>query len=159
MGERIFVIDRIQDVTYDGRVTGKECFDSTGQSVKVKSGQKDVLKNRWGELQVGRAYSFTMGIFNNFPFVQNFKLHEGEVPEPRPLPPNPPTLGEGAARGMTCKEVGDHIRAGTLSTVFGKKIATTLLVWYRGELLGITKVSFDGKNLPKFGKEEDLRTS
>lgn len=54
------------------------------------------------------------------------------------------------AVGMITKEIGDHIRAGTLSTIFGAKIANSLLVWYRGQTLGITQIDFDGKDLPKF---------
>lgn len=56
----------------------------------------------------------------------------------------------GEAIGMITKEIGDHIRAGTLSTIFGSKIANSLLVWYRGQTLGITRIDFDGKDLPKF---------
>ena len=55
----------------------------------------------------------------------------------------------GAARGMSVKELGDMMRAGLLSKIFGETIARALTVWYRGEILGITKVSFDGKDLPK----------
>jgi len=54
------------------------------------------------------------------------------------------------AVGMITKEIGDNIRAGTLSTIFGAEIANSLLVWYRSQTLGITQINFDGKDLPKF---------
>ena len=77
-----------------------------------------------------------------------------EEGEPQPVPEEHKAEVEaqenGQAVGMTTKEIGDHIRAGTLSTVFGKTIAVGLTVWYRGRILGITKISFDGKDLPKF---------
>ncbi|KKL56342.1 hypothetical protein LCGC14_2246370 [marine sediment metagenome] len=56
---------------------------------------------------------------------------------------------DGAARGMSVKEIGDMMRAGLLSKIFGETVARSLTVWYRGELLGITKINYDGKDLPK----------
>lgn len=54
------------------------------------------------------------------------------------------------AIGMMTKEIGDHIRAGTLTSVFGKKIGVELVKWYRGQALGISQVPFDGKDLPEY---------
>lgn len=53
-------------------------------------------------------------------------------------------------KSMITKELGDHIRAGTLTKVFGAKIAVSLTTWYRTQTLSITQISYDGKDLPKF---------
>ena len=78
MSEKILIIDRIEDILKDGEVAGKECFDKTGQSVKVKKGKGGGLEGRWDELLIGRAYSFTMGEFKGYPFVENFKSIESQ---------------------------------------------------------------------------------
>ncbi len=75
--EKIMSIDHIEDIVYQGDMVGRQVFDSTGDSVKVKGGGKGMpLKARWDELQIGRAYSFTMGEYNNLPYVKDFKSVE-----------------------------------------------------------------------------------
>ena len=71
-------------------------------------------------------------------------------PMTHPAVISPQTPGEGAARGMSVKELGDMMRAGLLTKIFGEPVARSLTVWYRGEILAITKISVDGKDLPKF---------
>ncbi|KKM99640.1 hypothetical protein LCGC14_1145890 [marine sediment metagenome] len=96
---------------------------------------------------------------------KKFEIFAGEgappIPQPAPTatetnvePPQPPKQGynaDGAARGMLVKEMGDMVRAGKLSEIFGPKIASTLITWYRCEVLGISRIEHDGKDLPKFG--------
>lgn len=63
---------------------------------------------------------------------------------------------------MTTKEIGDMFRAGAksgnitavLNTIFGKEIAIELVRWYRSQILGTTRVPFDGKTLPQFKTED-----
>lgn len=76
MDNKILVIDRIEDIHDDeGELAGKQVFDKAGNSVKVKKGQGGKLKDRWGQLEVGRTYSFTMGLFQDkYPYVQDFTL-------------------------------------------------------------------------------------
>lgn len=77
--EKILIISKIEDIIdKGGELAGKQVFDSTGQSLKVRGGQGGGLRGRWGELQVGKAYGFTMGEFKGFPFVQDFKSVENE---------------------------------------------------------------------------------
>lgn len=86
MEDKILTIGRIEDIVSDGEVIGKLVVDNSGDAVKVKNPKGSGLKERWGELQVGRAYSFTMGVFvksptESFPFVKNFTAVEKELAE------------------------------------------------------------------------------
>ena len=81
MSERILIIDHIEDIIKDGEMAGKECFDKTGESVKVKKGKGGSLEKRWDELLIGRAYSFDMGEFKGYPFVADFKSVESKFVE------------------------------------------------------------------------------
>lgn len=69
-------------------------------------------------------------------------LREGED-DTRP-PPAPQAVG------MMTKEIGDMIRAEMLGKIFGAKIAVELTKWYRSQTLGITRIPYDGKDLPVF---------
>lgn len=55
--------------------------------------------------------------------------------------------------GMTTKEIGDMIRAGKMKSIFGVEAAVELTKWYRSQILGTTRVNFDGAKLPKFTSE------
>ena len=85
MEDKVFIIERIEDITKDGQAVGKLVIDASGDAVKVKNPRGSNLKERWGELQVGRAYSFTMGVYtpqggtDSFPFVKNFVAVEKEL--------------------------------------------------------------------------------
>lgn len=85
-------IDEIHD--NKGNLLGYQCFDGTGQSVKVKKGQGGALKDKWPELQVGRAYSFTMGSFTPpgkdtaYPYVKDFQAMSEALAEKIPEEPS-----------------------------------------------------------------------
>lgn len=79
--EKVLIIDHIDDIMSGTEVVGKHIFDSAGNDVKVKKGQGGALASRWEELQIGRAYSFTMGEFKGYPFVQDFKSVENRFVE------------------------------------------------------------------------------
>ena len=68
--------------------------------------------------------------------------------------PDTQNIGEGAARGMCVKELGDMIRAKYLVPLFGQEVSGELIAWYRSEVLGITRVPFDEAKLPNFKKGE-----
>ncbi len=53
-------------------------------------------------------------------------------------------------KAMMTKEIGDMIRAKMLIVVYGTKIANELTIWYRSQALGITRINYDGKDLPIF---------
>jgi len=71
---KILVIDSIEDILDDGgELAGKLVTDKGGNQVKVKKGQGGKLADRWDELLIGRAYSFTMGLYKDkYPYVQDF---------------------------------------------------------------------------------------
>ena len=72
---------------------------------------------------------------------QPIPLAEGEENTAPPAP---------QAVGMMTKELGDMIRSGSLVKVFGAKIAVELVSWYRSQVFGITRINYDGKDLPAF---------
>lgn len=76
-----------------------------------------------------------------------------EPVKPEPVPPQPgeelPAPAPQAV-GMLTKEIGDMIRAEMLGKIFGPKIAVELTKWYRSQALGITRIPYDGKDLPVF---------
>ena len=83
--EKIIIIDHIEDILKDEDIVGKECFDKTGDSVKVKKGRGGSLEKKWDELVIGRAYSFQIGEFKpegkdkSYPYVVDFKSVEGQL--------------------------------------------------------------------------------
>jgi len=66
----------------------------------------------------------------------------------------PPNRAEGASRGMICNNIFALITASggfdLLIKVFGKKIGKRMAEWARGEALAISKIEYDGKDLPKW---------
>lgn len=66
---------------------------------------------------------------------------------------NKPKEIPGQQIGMTVKLIGDLIVAGKLSELFGKEAGWELIKWFRSEVLGTTKVPFDGAKLPQPKKE------
>ena len=85
MEDMILTIGRIEDIVEEGKVVGKLVVAEGGDAVKVKNPRGCGLKARWGELQVGRAYSFAMESFipegktETFTFVKDFTAVEKEL--------------------------------------------------------------------------------
>jgi len=86
MVDKFMTIDRMEDIRdTSGEVVGVQVWSPTGDTLRVKKGQGGKLKDRWGELEVGKAYSFTMGQFTppgkteSFPFVADFKWVADEL--------------------------------------------------------------------------------
>jgi len=78
-------------------------------------------------------------------------LPSATVPPPDSTPPKAHTPEPNPqAVGMVIKEIGEMQRAGKLSEIFGVEIAIELVKWYRGEVLAITRIPFDGAKLPQF---------
>ena len=157
METKIILIDKMEELhDDDGSLLGYQVFDGDGSSVKVKAGQGGRLRNKWDTLQVGRAYSFTMGEFKGYPFVQDFeetkdtfvkKAKEELASEP-----------SGQTIGMCLKELGELYRSGKLSSLLGKEIAIDAAKFYRGYLLSNLKIPFDGKKLPQFKEKKDANS-
>ena len=68
-------------------------------------------------------------------------------------PPSSAPLGPEI--GMTVKEIGDMIRAGQITKLFGAKIGAELITWYRGRIISTTRIEFDGKDLPSIKPKEE----
>ena len=74
----IGVIDKIEDDAYQGKDFKKVTLKD-GSVLKVKHGREGFLKEKWGELQVDRAYEWTMGDYQGKQFVQDFSAVSGEL--------------------------------------------------------------------------------
>lgn len=168
MTKLYMVVDRIEDITYDNKVTGKKVFDKEGGSVNVKGGKKGSnLYERWDELNPDVAYEFEMDVFRKdgreYPFVVDFKAVEIALAEQEieratkkqmdeALKPDTPSAPmqrvSGEKEGMITKEVGNLYCMGKLNQLLGEKIAATMMSWYRGQLLSTSRIPYDGKDLP-----------
>ena len=166
----IGVVTSVEDDDYQGK-SFKKVTLGTGEVLKVKYGREGALKAKWGLLQEGVAIHFMMKDFMKqgvaYPFVEDIEVDDlatvaSELPPavevktvevpltelpPKPTPQPPPAP---QAVGMMTKEIGDMIRAHELVNVFGNKIAVELVKWYRSQALGISRVDFDGKDLPEY---------
>ncbi len=80
------------------------------------------------------------------------KTTTAPVPEHEDVPAPPKPIAPQAI-GMMTKEIGDMMRAGLLTKIFGVEAAANLVTWYRGEATGITRIAFDGAKYPKLDKE------
>jgi len=65
-----------------------------------------------------------------------------------------PTEPAPQAVGMTTKELGDMIRSKQLIPIFGVEVGAELVKWYRSQILGTTRIPFDGAKLPKIIQKE-----
>lgn len=81
--------------------------------------------------------------------------HQKEIKKATQPKPNEPAP---QAVGMTTKELGDMIRAKQLIPIFGVEIGAELVKWYRSQILGTTRIPFDGDKLPKIKTEEKEQT-
>jgi hypothetical protein len=89
-----------------------------------------------------------------------------DEPEPKPDKPaykKPEYRGRDdepapQAVGMTVKQVYEMIRDKTLEPIFGREAAGELVQWYRSQILGTTRISFNGADLPPASQPEQPRT-
>ena len=139
-----FIVTQIDEIRYNGELKGYQCFDGTGQSVKVKKGQGGQLQARWGELQVGRAYSFTMGEYNGKPFVKDFEpMSEalaGKMPQPTVTPAIPSVARKpsGEEVGMWWKELGEGLRSGYIKE-------RAMEIAYKAQMLSVLPLEIEKK--------------
>ena len=115
-----------------------------------------------GLFQDGRAVKITWAEYKGKEYISDAELYNPggdteptpETTEPPKKTPEPlrPTVAP-QARGMLVKETGDMMRAKMLVEIYGKKIASNWITWYRTEALGIAQFPYDGKDLPKFKDE------
>ena len=78
MSSFVGIIASIEDDDYQGKAFKKVTLGD-GHVLKVKYGQKGYLKDKWDELEVNKAYTWTMGSYNDKPFVQDFQ--KTDMPE------------------------------------------------------------------------------
>lgn len=187
MSDIIGIIQTVEDDEYQGKAHKKVTLED-GQVLKVKYGREGALRAKWDLLQEGVAIKFTMQEYTNpngvkFPFVADIATVEGELPEakePAPLLEEHQKVIDEAgidkahelcqealrakpepapqAVGMITKEIGDMIRSKYLKPLFGDEAYIELIKWYRGQVLGITRIDFEGAKLPtlKKAQEEDV---
>jgi len=141
---------KVTCATEDGRETTKSIFNQ--------------LEGKWPLLVEGKALEFKMekkGQFWNvvditpvgdsLPPPKSDKAvlpeHQKEIDRAQESPPPAPQ-----AVGMITKEIGDMVRTKYLKPLFGDEAYIELIKWYRGQVLAITRVPFDGAKLPTFGK-------
>lgn len=151
MEDKIFIIGRVEDIVDNGIVVGKHCFGGDAEDVKVKNPRDSGLKERWGELQVGRAVSFTMGEYMNRPYVKDFKLVEKALAEKaEAVKPQPSAIQENIRENMEWKadkieqslwwkELGNRIGDGSLERDFPKSHIAIKQQYYKkmSEITGI----------------------
>lgn len=128
--------------------------------------------------QQGKAVMLKWQTYMDKPYVADAQLVEGNLPPPKapeplpaeaqaevdkaveasgaiPFPPKPePPAPAPQAIGMITKEIGDMIRAKYLVSIFGPETQKELIRWYRGQVLGITRIPCDGAKLPTFEKAD-----
>ena len=168
MSNIIGIIATVEDDAYQGKAHKKVTLVD-GQVLKVKYGREGALKAKWGLLEVGKAIKFTMMDYTKpdgvkIPFVFDIATvdsqlappqsdqkvlpeHQKEIDRAQESPPPAPQ-----AVGMITKEIGDMVRTKYLKPLFGDEAYIELIKWYRGQVLAITRVPFDGAKLPTFGK-------
>lgn len=112
--------------------------------------------------QQGKAVMLHWETYKNIPYVSDAKLVEGELPEAQKLESPPLQPGESRvvevpqtppapqAVGMITNNICQLIIADKLTAIFGKRIGIELVKWYRSQTLGITRIPFDGKDLPEY---------
>ena len=141
--DKIFILEKIEDLVYKNEIVGKHCFGG-GEDVKVKNPRDSGLKERWGELQIGRAYSFTMGEYMNQPFVKDFKAVEkalAEKAETEKPKPQSSTREEQIEKSVWWKELGNRIGDGSLERDFPKSQIAIKQQYYK-RMSEITGVKF-----------------
>ena len=80
MADKFMTVNRKEDIRDDsGEVVGVQVWGANGNTLKIKKGQGGRLKDRWPELEVGKAYSFEMGEYKGYPYVQDFKVVADEL--------------------------------------------------------------------------------
>ena len=159
------IIKSIEDDSYQGKDFKKVTLVD-GSVLKVKYGREGALKAKWGELQVGRSYSWVMGEYNGKPFVQDFNAVELPPPGTNPPPARPvesPDQGEiddsyvpaPQEVGMWWKEVGTAITQRTLSDLVGKENCPAIICAYRTQMLKVTGLTnkVDSSKFPAYKSE------
>lgn len=141
MADIVGIIASIENDSYDGK-DFKKVKLKDGQVLKVKHGREGYLKAKWGQLQVDRAFSFTMGEFQNKPFVSDFTAVSEEL-EKKIKEEQPKTLPTGQETGMWWKELGEMLRAKDidLTTPHGKGMRTA----YYAQMLSVLPIELKGK--------------
>ncbi len=145
-------------------------FDGDGNQHKIGNKRPQLFEN----IIEGRAVELYYAVYMDKKYICGAKLVEGELKPPQSdqnvlpehqrvidaskpdEPPAPPPAPQ--AVGMMTKEVGDMIRTKYLKPLFGDEAYIELIKWYRGQVLAITRISFDGAKLPTFGKPKEPET-
>ncbi len=156
----IFTIESVALDGYGNLVV----IDKTGKERRVNKKHESLHP----VFVAGQAVEVGLGNFMNKEFIHTAKaVAEGLAPPPTVIKPEYDIKEENQPRdsfpqvgvkpvpapqavGMMTKEIGDMIRAKMLTVIYGTKIANELAIWYRSQALGITRINYDGKDLPVF---------
>ena len=141
-------------------------IDSYGNMmVTPKGGGKDIRigvkrKKLFAFFSDGVAVELIWSNFNNNDYVSDARIVGDSLPAPKqpvspslqkdePTPDQLQPAPAPQAVGMLTKEIGDMIRAKMLTTLFGATIKKELVKWYRSQVLGISRITYEGRDLPE----------
>lgn len=125
---------------------GDLIFTDTGDKSHKIGNKRDYL---YDQIVDGRAVKVGYAIYKNTEYIATAELFDGKPPPEKQVVPITAGVGvpekqsvktpqDGAARGMLVKEMGDMMRAGLLTKIFGDD-AQGLIEWYKNEVLTISK--------------------
>lgn len=164
MFEKIIVVDHTEQKTAKNGTAYLEVVDKEGKKQSVFD------QGLWQVFQDGRAIKLGLEKEGTFWNLKMATRVEDELPPPvtpkmpadAPKPtayaekaPTPATQVSGQEVGMTMKEVRELYRDKMLAPLFGQEVAFELIKWYRGRILGTTRVPFDGAKLPTLKTKEE----
>jgi len=123
-------------------------------------------KGLWGSLYVNAVVTVSyeeVGKYKNImgvlPMGEQIQVNEAEITKQQVKPISQPkeTIQAPApqAVGMCTKEIGDMIRSKYLKPLFGEAAYFELIKWYRGQVLSITRIPYDGSKLPNFETKKE----
>lgn len=148
----IFVVDHSEMNDYgDLIVTPKEDGGATTKTYKVGNKRSSLF----GVFQPDMAVEVGYSEYMNREYIASARQVKDAIPnKPINLPePVPPTVTSSIPKpepkhaiapqaiGMTTKEIGDMIRAKSLSVIFGQEMADKLVAWYKSQILQNIEIS------------------
>ena len=147
-----FLVTQIDEILYNGELMGYQCFDGTGQSVKVKKGRGGYLKAKWDDLQVGRAYTFTMGEYDGKPFVKDFESMSEAMAEKIPAVVKEAVNMGAEVESVSPKYKADPAKTTSIENQVALKCATEIAVSKidKGEEMSTDKVISVAKQFRQF---------
>jgi hypothetical protein len=127
----------------------KESKFNIFDSALMKTMEQAFNEGKWINYSIGKKEGSDYWNIVNANFVAD-DLEKKPAPQPEPPVKAPVASKEAScasvapqAVGMSTKEVGDMIRSGKLSVIFGQPTAEKLVEWYKKEILKNTGIKED----------------